>query len=295
MKRIAFSISGGVFIFLAMLMFGAPQLAQAQEEKPDSGATTPPKVMEIVREFVKPGKSGAAHERAESAFVQAFARAKWPTHYIAATSVTGKPRVLFFVGYDSFDAWEKDSVAQQKNATLSAALDRAAVNDGDLLADMDTHLLQYDEEQSLNVPVDIAHMKYIEVLLYRVRPGHRQQWEEIMKLVKEAYGKNPDMHWAAYDVVYGQEATSYLFLLPMKSAKDIDEGNERDKKFVEAMGEEGMKKLAELESAAVESSSSNLFQMAPSMSYPPDAWVKANPEFWKSKPMSKPMAKPKSE
>ena len=66
-------------------------------------------------------------------------RAKWPTHYLAVNSITGKPRVLFLTGYDSFEAWEKDVQATQKNATLSAALDRAAVADGDLLSDCRLH------------------------------------------------------------------------------------------------------------------------------------------------------------
>ena len=42
-----------------------------------------------------------------------------------------------------------------------------------------------------------------------------------------------------------------------------------------------MKKLAELESAAVEFTQSNLFQFSPAMSYPTGEWVKADPEFWK--------------
>ena len=265
--------------------------AFAQESKDASAAMAPPKVLQVIREFTKPGKGGSVHERAESAFVQAFAHAKWPQHYIAVSSVTGKPRVLFLVGYPSFDAWEKDGMAQQKNAGLSAALDRANANDGDLLSETDTSLLQFDEEQSLNVPVDIAQMRYFEILLYRVKPGHQQEWSEILKLVKAAYGKNPDMHWAAYDAVYGQEGATYVFFLPMKSAKEIDDGPERDRKFVEAMGEDGMKKLHELESAAVEFYQSNLFTMTPSMSYPPDEWVKANPEFWKMKPAAKAPAK----
>src|SRR6202011_6409152 len=82
----------------------------------------PPKVLVIGREYTKPGKSGAAHEKTESAFVQAMKRAKWPTHYLAVESVSGKSRALFLTGYDSFDAWEKDVSAQQKNATLSADL-----------------------------------------------------------------------------------------------------------------------------------------------------------------------------
>ena len=95
----------------ALFLCGGLGIAMAQEEP---GTTPPPKVMQIIREFVKPGKGGAAHEKAESAFVQAFARAKWPTHYFAASSLTGKPRVLFFVAYDSFEAWEKDSMDNRR-------------------------------------------------------------------------------------------------------------------------------------------------------------------------------------
>lgn len=58
----------------AYLLVGGLGVAVAQE-------TPPPKVLSILREFVKPGKSGAVHERSESAFVQAMTRAKWPTHY----------------------------------------------------------------------------------------------------------------------------------------------------------------------------------------------------------------------
>ena len=59
------------------LLFGGLGMAAAQEPTP------PPKVLSVVREFVKPGKSGELHEKAESAFVQAMTRAKWPTHYFA--------------------------------------------------------------------------------------------------------------------------------------------------------------------------------------------------------------------
>jgi hypothetical protein len=280
----------------ALFLWGGLGVATAQE---GPATTPPPKVIQIVREFVKPGKGGAAHEKAESAFVQAFARAKWPTHYFAATALTGKPRVLFFVAFDSFEAWEKDSLAQQKNATLSAAVDRASVNDGELLSDMDTSVLTYNDEQSLRAPVDIAHMRYFEISLYRVRPGHRAQWNELVKLVKAAYEKVPDTHWAMYEAMFGQEDVTYVVIIPRKSATEIDQRMLNEKQFVDAMGEDGMKKLVELESAAVEFTQTNLFQFSPAMSYPRDEWVKADPEFWKThapmpaaKAEEKPAAKP---
>lgn len=280
------------FVSGATVLCAGLGLAAAQE---NSETTPPPKVLLIQREFLKPGKGGSVHEKSESAFVQAFARAKWPTHYFAVSALTGKPRVLFLVGYDSFEAWEKDNAAMGKNKALSAALDHAIAADGDLLSETDQGVFTYDEAESLNGPVDIAHMRFFEISVYRLKPGHRHDWEELVKLVKSAYEKIPDTHWAVFNGMYGPEGATYLVFVPMKSAKEIDEGFAKDKQFAEALGEDGMKKLAELEQAAVESTQSNLFQFSPSMSYPRDEWVKADPEFWKPKPAASTMAPMKKE
>jgi hypothetical protein len=141
-------------------------------------------------------------------------------------------------------------------------------------------------------------MRYFEISLYRVRPGHRAQWNELVKLVKGAYEKIPNTHWAMYEAMFGQEDVTYVVFIPRKSVAEIDQDMMNEKQFVEAMGEDGMKKLVELESAAVEFTQTNLFQFNPAMSYPPDEWVKADPEFWKAhtpKPAAKaekPAAKP---
>ena len=95
-------------------------IVAAQEKS--MGSSSIPKVLQITREYTKPGKSGMVHDKAESAFVQAMARAKWPTHYIGMTSLSGKSRALFITQYDSFEAWEKDAAAVEKNAALNAAL-----------------------------------------------------------------------------------------------------------------------------------------------------------------------------
>ena len=249
-----------------------------------AGVTSPPKVLVVTREYVKPGKNGMTHEKTESAFVQAFRTANWPTRYFAADSLSGKARSLFFTGYDSFEAWEKDAQAVQKNTTLSEALDQAGVADGDLLDEVDTSALVYRQEYSLRASVDIAHMRYFDISLYRVRPGHQKDWDDLVKAVLPAYDKMPDVHWATYEAVYGQQGTTYIIFTPMKSAAEIDQGFARDKQFEAAMGPAGMKRISDLEAAAVDSSQSNLFMFNPRMSYPPDAWVKADPDFWAPKP-----------
>jgi hypothetical protein len=258
------------------LIVGGLGSAMAQETTP------PPKVLSIQREFIKPGKGGAPHEKTESAFVQAMTRAKWPTHYLAVNSLSGKPRALFLTGYDSFAAWEKDVMAEQNNPTLSAALDRASVADGDLLSDFDASALLYRDDYSLRSAVDIAHMRYFEISLYRVRPGHNQDWDTLVKMVMAAYEKIPDVHWATYQAIYGQEGGTYVVFTPMKSAAEIDQSFDHSKKFMAAMGDD-MKKFSELEAVTIESSQHNWFVFSPKMSYVADEWVKADPDFWKPK------------
>jgi len=271
----------GVLLGVSLLV-GGIGLATAQDT---SEVQPPPKVLALYREYLKPGKAGTVHEKSESAFVQAVTKAKVPTNYLAVDSISGRPRSLFLFPYDSFDGIEKDYMNTQKNPALATALDHAMVTDGELLSDMDSTLLAYREEQSLRPNVDIAHMRYFEISLFQVRPGHGKDWDDIVKLVLAAYEKVPDAHWATYEVVYGQQPNStYVVFTAIKSAADIDKEFAQDKDFVAAMGEDGMKKLAELETQALESRQSNLFSFNPRMSYPPERWVKADPDFWKPKP-----------
>jgi hypothetical protein len=50
--------------------------------------------------------------------------------------------------------------------------------------------------------------------------------------------------------------------------------------------------MHELEQDSIQDSDSQLFEINPKQSYPPDAWVKDNPDFWKPKPAVAPAAKP---
>ena len=265
------------FLLVLFIVLGGLSLAAAQEQGP-------PKVLTIIREFVKPGKAGMVHEKTESAFVQAFARAKWPTHYLAVTSLSGKQRALFLIGYDSFAVWEKDSQAAEKNAALSAALDRAGMADGELLSGIDGGTFVYRADQSLRAgTVEIGKMRYFEISSFHVKPGHAKDWDEAVKLVTAAYEKMPEVHWAVFEAIYGAPSGTFLVFTPMQSLSEVDKALARDKAFEAAMGEAGMKRLGELSREAIEYSEGNLFQFAPKMSYVSDDWVKADPDFWKPK------------
>jgi hypothetical protein len=270
-------------------------IAAAQETS--QGNVSIPKVLQITREYTKPGKSGMVHEKTESAFVQAMTRAKWPTHYLGMTSLSGKERALFLTRYASFEAWEEDNAATEKNTALSAALDRAAMVDGELLDSIEQGVFVFRDEQSLRPRLDLSQMRYLEISAYHVRPGHGGEWNELVKMVKAAYEKGvPDAHWGMYQGVYGTDGDTFLVLTARKTLAEIDRAfKEDDPQFVAAMGEDGMKKLGELVGASVESSQHNLYAFNPRMSYVPDEWIKGDPDFWKPKTVTAPAAKPATE
>jgi hypothetical protein len=253
-------------------------VAAAQEMPPG-----PPKVLVIQREMLKPGRAGNTHLKTESAFVQAMTAAKWPTHYFAAESQSGVSRALFFIGYPSFAAWEKDNADQAKNVTLTAAFDRASLADGEQLTEFSTGVYVYRDEMSLRAAVDIPHMRYFEISQFRVRPGHEKDWSDLVKMYQGGFEKAvPNAHWAVFESMFGTENGGlYLVITPMRSLAELDERQGDWKKFEAAMGESGMKKLSELSAACLASTQTNLHQFNPKMSYPPEEWIKADPDFWK--------------
>jgi hypothetical protein len=254
-----------------------PSVTRAQD-------SAPPKIMVIEREFLKPGKAGELHDKSESAFVQAFMKAKWPTHYLAATSVSGKSRALFFLSYDSFDAWEKDLAAQAKEPTLAAAVERAENADGELLESVDTAVLVYEPDLSLRPRFSDPKRRALEISSYHVKPGHYADWAELVKLVRSTYEKSdPDAHWGCFRLQYGGLGDTYFVLTGLRSASEIDAGFEKAKEFDAALGENGLRRLEELVAAAIDSSQHELFVYNPRMSYPTDDYIKAD-DFWAPKP-----------
>lgn len=255
--------------------------------------STMPKLLQLQREFVKPGKGGPIHDKSESAFVEAMARAKWPTHYIALQSMSGKNRVLYLTAYDSYAAWQKDSEAVGKNAALNTAIDKAIVADADLLDSTDSAVLSYREDLSYRPRPDLTNQHYMEIVVYHIRPGFGREWADETKAVIEAHRKaGTNANWGMYQLDYGGNGSEYVLLSADADLAEIDTGDAEGKKFRDAMGDDGMKKLQEVTRTCIASTETQLFSINPKQSYPPDAWVKANPDFWKPKPTMSMPAKP---
>jgi len=105
-------------------------------------------------------------------------------------------------------------------------------------------------------------------------------------MVKAAYEKGvPDSHWGMFEQMYGGDGGTFLVFTGRKSLSELDQKMGQEKQFADAMGEAGMKLLSELVAKSVESSQHQIFAFNPRMSYVPENWKKADPDFWMPKEM----------
>ncbi len=280
MRKKTLALSGVVCLSLSAVAFAA------------EGPPAPPRVLQVIREEVKPGK-GAAHVRAEAGWPRAFAKANWPTHYLALTSMTGPSEAWFLVGFDSFAALEKDAKATEGDKALSAELERLSEKDGELISGSRSLIEILREDLSRNPNVDISQVRYVRVLTFRVRPGHEADFTASAKLVKEAYDKAASpVAWATYQVSAGMPTPSYIVWVPMRSLAESDAALAAQKALLDAEGDEGQKALAKSASDGYAFVEANLFEVNPKMSYPPKAFAARDPAFWAPKPETPPAKKP---
>jgi hypothetical protein len=241
-------------------------------------------VLQIFVESVKPGK-GAAHAKVEAGWPAAFRKAKWPTHYLAATSMSGPGEAWFLSGYESFAAMETDQRNVEKTPVLSKELDRLSQVDGELLSGTRNILAVYRPDLSYRPDISIAQMRYFALTIFTLKPGYDSAFAEVRKVVHAGHDKaNMDEHWAMYQVVSGGAGSTYLLLIPMKSLTEADVAQEiHGKPYGDALGESGRQQLRDFARAGLESTETKLLSFSPKMSYPSDEWVKQDPQFWAPK------------
>jgi len=271
-------------MFSAVIALSSFLSAIATGAETQTAAMGPPKVLQIAREQVKPGKN-ALHEKVEAGWPRLFANAHWPTHWLGVTSLTGPNEAWFLTGFDSFAAWEKDNHDIEKTPGLKTQSEQLSQKDGELLSEIHSLAAVYNEELSYRPNIKIGEMRYFAVVTLHVRPGHDTDFTEARKLSKAAHEKaNVDEHWAFYQVISGAPSGTYLLFAPLKSLKDADAYSSlHGKAYKDALGEEGQKKMRELESAAILTSETNFFEFRPKMSYVSKEISAADPAFWTPK------------
>lgn len=287
MKKSLLMLAAGILVSVFSQAF-----AQAQE------MPSPPKVLAITREEIKPGKM-PAHTRHSGTFVDAFTKLQTPNHRLAMVPVAGNQNeVLYIMAGDSFadiermltDTDKKLAGASGGTRTQLDWLDKEAPDLHNAMRDM---LLVYRPELSFNPGVQIPRMRYFQVTTIRIRPGHDAQYADyVQKMVNVARqkAKVDNLHIALFQVISGAPGGTYMAFRPMKSLGELDEPI--GMKVRQAMSDDQRKDADKAFGEAVLSSDVSTYAFVPRMSYVEKEMASADP-FWNRKPEVMPKPKPR--
>lgn len=238
----------------------------------------PPKILNIIREEVKTGKT-MQHEQHEAAWLQAFLKAKYTTTMLTVSSVTGPPEDWFIIGYGSFAELEKDNQQMAKNPAYRSINMTYGTKDGDFVSDTRTITARFRPELSYKPGVNVGEYKYFSINVLRFRIG--EDVPAFYKALNSAREKSGlDTHIAIYQVNSGMPSGTYISFTPIKSMSEWD--MPPNEAYQAALKEINFDQMAGKSLMNVES---RLYAFSPEMSNPSKEMVASNPEFWKARPM----------
>jgi hypothetical protein len=281
-----------LFLFLVILIPGIK--ASAQPRQPG-----PPTVLYIVREDIKPGLM-ADHGKHSAAFVRIFRSLGTSNYRIALVPIAGSENeVLYITGAESFKELEDrlnetDKKLSGATGGTQAELERLNKEAPVLHAAMRDMFSVFRPELSFNPGVDIRQMRYFQVTITRVRPGHDAQYADyVTKVLNVARqkAKVDNLHAAVFQVISGTAGGTYMVFRPLRSLAELDENI--GAKVRAAMGDDMKKDADKLASEAIMSSEVSTYAFVPSMSYVEKDFAAGDPTFWNPKPPPPPRPRPR--
>jgi hypothetical protein len=241
-------------------------------------SSAPPRVLRIFCEHIKEGK-GAAHEKTEAAFMQAAAKANYPSQILGLTAMTGTSQAWFLEGHATFA-----SITQAASVLDTPEFTGLDAADAELRTGSQSMIAIYRADLSYAAEkANLAKIRFFSIETVRLIPGPDQKFAEAAKaLVAGAEKSGDNQPVAAYEVVSGAPNGTYLLLQPMESLKSLDDEPQRRRALRQAMTSGDPERNM---AAAMANSESILFAVSPQMSYVPKEWITAAPDFWKPKPV----------
>lgn len=264
---------------MTRFMAGALLLLLVASPLPAQTATLddPPPLLQIFREEVKVGRGGP-HTATEAGWPRAFAKAGIKNYYFAMTTVYGPQEAWFFEGHGSMAEIQEVNQAIEHSG-LNKELDRLALADAANISSATTILAHYHPELS-NSRVDLATIRIWEVLVFRCRPGHENDFMEAAKLYKTTVEQNKiDLPWATYGVMAGMASPTFLVFIPHADLSGLDPASPTSVALEKAFTEESGKRLSAL-AEGYASTEELVFLVSPEMSHLSPAFIARDPKFW---------------
>ncbi len=213
-------------------------------------------------------------------------------HWLAMETVYGEGNVYQFTSlrkdYADIDKTSEASMAAANKAFGKAAADKIGQDFMSCLVWSRSELRRRRMDLSRKPPADadsyaklIGESRFLRTTAVHIRSGHVTEFEDLLKEVKQAGEKNPELPpLLVSQVVEGTRGATF-YVTSLRSSMG---GFDHNPTIREILGEEGFKKFQKVNADAVETSESVLYRYAPEISNPPDEIVKVAADFWRPKP-----------
>jgi hypothetical protein len=136
----------------------------------------------------------------------------------------------------------------------------------------------------------IGESRILRTTAVHIRPGRVDDFEALLKDVKEAGEKNPNTQPVLVSqVIEGAKGTTF-YVSTLRSSMG---GFDHNPTIREILGDEGYKKFQQVNADAVEMAESTLYRFSPELSNPPEEIAQVASDFWHPKAVVAAASKPK--
>jgi hypothetical protein len=267
----------------ALLTFACGVPAVAAGQTPGL-PTSQPALVTIIREEVKVGRT-AEHARIEAGWPAAFGRANSPDYYLALTSITGMPEAWYLLPAANHAAQGESLKRYDNDAAMTAELERLSRADAEVLNSIRTIQAVARPDLSHGPFPNLAKQRFWEISIFRVRPGHEQEFDAAAKAYASAAERaGPHQAFRVFQVIAGMVGPTYLIFSSVESYDQFDQ--------MMAEGMQTMQGATPAEQAALQKFStdgminaeSNRFRLDPKQSYVSRETRATDPTFWGTMP-----------
>ena len=244
---------------------------------------TQPKLLTITREAVKVGRA-AEHAKHEAGWPAAYEKAKSPDYYLALTSLTGPNEAWYIAPAESYAALGESMKREDKDPVLSAELARLSLADAEYISSVKNMQAQARADLSAGEFPDLAKARFFAITVYRLKPGHDEEFEAVLKSVASARLRvAPKLGFRVYRVAAGMPSGTYLIISSVEKYEDFDAMAAALPATVKALTPEEQQARLKFQAEGVISSEMNRYKVDPGQSYVSKETRATDPEFWSAK------------
>jgi hypothetical protein len=238
--------------------------------------TDPPTIVQLVR---KPG-IGKASSRP-------YGPAGVAVNVIGMAAVTGLPETWLVECHYSFASVEEMDQRIASVAPVRTQGDTGDPSQDDVLAPSRTMLgvyrpgWSYRSDQAIRM---FPRARYFQVSIFRIRPGTEADFSELIRLRRAtADVVNLDRPELAYQVISGAPSGTIVFLAPLATLRNFDDGVNPVPVFAEGLAAAKAKDGSKIQADSEISREHLIFRVVPRLSYVSSDFADVDPEFWRGK------------